>query len=483
MRRRSRDFSSSGASADIQSSDPVFILRRMGAKNLANGVQIPLDDFALRQRRLSDSNKPSSPSLPAEMDGRSRQEIIAAQRAASRATQLAILSAEANNSQGVDVVLADKGTIRSSRSLTDGGGHVRYSYISQDGETYDISQLIQDEWGAERTEDKEEVLSQPGMNRTTTETSIYRTAPSTPSDAPRDTPPLERTTSRLSGSSTNDLLQGAVQQARAEPNSDVVEKLDRVLSKVKSGDLSVAVPSPRASERIPAPESPGETSGPSPSQDRYNNHRPGVYHGSPREISLSPVLEDIPANIRKAVEEAPSRSSSRQLASPSNDSTLRSSSRQSVPSSRLSSRHRQQPSIASVISDFSAAETETGLTTPQTGQTSNNPTPPMGPFSFSPRLNSASPTPGQPIRYKDDFGMTRMMGVIRARAARQRPPPVQAQELDSVQRVLFGEHIDMRKLHPEARRIYEPLSHKLDMLDKEIDELLIGLTSISHKTA
>jgi hypothetical protein len=85
-------------------------------------------------------------SNPSE-DGRrqlSKQEIIAAQRAASRANQRAILSAQTNSLRGVDVLLSGNAMLRSSRYEVD--DRMRYSYVQPDGETYDISEIIEEEW-------------------------------------------------------------------------------------------------------------------------------------------------------------------------------------------------------------------------------------------------------------------------------------------------------------------------------------------------
>jgi hypothetical protein len=74
----------------------------------------------------------------------SRQEIIAAQRAATRANQRAILSAQSNSERGVDIVLQDNAMLRSSRY--DADDKMRYSYVEPDGETYDISDIVEEEW-------------------------------------------------------------------------------------------------------------------------------------------------------------------------------------------------------------------------------------------------------------------------------------------------------------------------------------------------
>lgn len=79
----------------------------------------------------------------------SRQELIAAQREASRANQRAILSAQNNSERGVDIILSNRALLRSSRLGPNTSATVRYSYVEPDGETYDIGQLLEDEWREE----------------------------------------------------------------------------------------------------------------------------------------------------------------------------------------------------------------------------------------------------------------------------------------------------------------------------------------------
>lgn len=77
----------------------------------------------------------------------SKQEVIAAQRAASRANQRAILSAQTNSARGLDVLLPGNAMIRSSRYEVD--DRMRYSYVEPDGETFDISDIVESEWRGE----------------------------------------------------------------------------------------------------------------------------------------------------------------------------------------------------------------------------------------------------------------------------------------------------------------------------------------------
>ncbi|KAL5513124.1 BUD14 [Sanghuangporus vaninii] len=150
IRRRSVDSAQLllGSPEDIQSDDPVFILRRAVAyrptSNRQHRLSAPLDELALsylhRDTASSDRGSTSSETKTRQM---SRQEIIAAQRAASRANQKAILSAQANSQRGIDVMLPDKAMLRSQRIDTD--SKMRYSYVQPDGETYDVSDIVEEE--------------------------------------------------------------------------------------------------------------------------------------------------------------------------------------------------------------------------------------------------------------------------------------------------------------------------------------------------
>ncbi|PCH41669.1 hypothetical protein WOLCODRAFT_137536 [Wolfiporia cocos MD-104 SS10] len=147
-----------GSADDIQPDDPVFILRRAVAYRPSTSrhrLSAPLDEIALshlhRDSVASSSVGSDSTAGPSEdaksvtSSQTSKQAIIAAQRAASRANQRAILSAQANSARGLDVVLPGNAIIRSSRYEV--GDRMRYSYVEPDGETtYDISDIVEEEW-------------------------------------------------------------------------------------------------------------------------------------------------------------------------------------------------------------------------------------------------------------------------------------------------------------------------------------------------
>jgi hypothetical protein len=139
-----------GNADDISPSDPIFILRRaISYRNSSSRHRIsaPLDEVALHHLHRESASSASSDAQVSE-DGKARQpskqEIIAAQRRATQANQRAILSAQANSLRGVDVVLAGNAILRSSRYEVD--DKMRYSYVQPDGETYDISDIIEEEW-------------------------------------------------------------------------------------------------------------------------------------------------------------------------------------------------------------------------------------------------------------------------------------------------------------------------------------------------
>ena len=141
-----------GSADDIRPDDPVFLLRRATTyrPSSRHRSSAPLDEIALQKHResISSSSILSDSTVSAGGDESkkqmSKQEIIAAQRAATRANQRAILSAQQNSARGLDVLLPGNAMLRSSRYEVD--DRMRYSYVEPDGETYDISDIVEAEW-------------------------------------------------------------------------------------------------------------------------------------------------------------------------------------------------------------------------------------------------------------------------------------------------------------------------------------------------
>lgn len=206
-RRRSTDSAAlMNAASDIRPEDPHFVLRRVGRKE-----------------------EPAAE----ENDVQSRKELIAAQRAASRANQKAILSAQKNKAQGVDVLLPDRTTLRSSR-LMDPGSRVRYSFISREGEEYDISDIIEDVWRGDEDKSKPELRRMVSDHKSDDEDFV---------DAPEsitDTQPLAISKRSPTGQPGEDVLGSLVQGGQADQTLE--ERIEKVLKKVKAGGYNVNSP-------------------------------------------------------------------------------------------------------------------------------------------------------------------------------------------------------------------------------------------------
>lgn len=437
QRRRSRDLSvNAGSPNDLLPTDPIFVLRRVQHKALATGPMQPQQASAI--------------SSPSDIDGRgplSPQEIIAAQRAASRASQKALISAHENSKQGVDVIVPDRGTFRSSRLLEPQGEVVRYSYIDGSGETYDISEILEEEFD-EKARSSPNIPAAPSLLRTHTDSSTYITAPSTPE--PEAEKKLERPRSQ-------DLLQGILHRV-GDSDDRLEEKLHRVINKVKSGNV-----------RAMAAEDPAATpTGRTTPQGRLASVPEG------RAADLTP------------------RASSRQNFTQT-----------AVTVNRIVSRHRQQPSIASIMSDLSASpapesirdrqasqeydthdedlHTGTGASTPLTATSSTHPTPPFHSINlFTRSVSSASPTPRRPVVYTDDFGIKTLMAIIDVRSRVAKPKNITV-ECDEVEKRYYGEKIEWDGVQQDVKGIFGGLMGRLEKFDRDIDEILAGIIKEKEK--
>jgi len=472
QRRRSRDVSLTlGDAGEVLPTDPVFILRRVNPKSFGART---INPGALQSQQRQQPSPHDTPRA-SDRNPKSPQEIIAAQRAASRATQEALISAQENQSQGVDVVVRDKGTIRSSRLLEPNGAEVlRYSYIDDDGETYDISELLEEEWGSEAVQSPEQ-LSPPRLTRQGTDQSVYHTAPSTPQEG-MDRPILggRRPSSTASGS--YDLLHSVVQRsAGQQDNYKLEEKLHRVIDKVKS---TSSMKSSSSLDSVDAAR-PIITSNTSYGSNYTSNGRTTpTYTGNgrstpngqvsgrttPQARSLSPLPEGREADLTP-------RSSSRQQDFQNTAATV----------NRIISRHRQQPSIASIMSDLSVPaphDDDEGSSTPRTATSSTHPTPPLSSNGYNMGMyrravsTSPSPYPRAPISYSDDFGIKALLAIVEARAKDLGIKKVQMKESDEVERYLVGDKVDMESVHPGIRGCFENVQSRLDKFDEEVDDLL-----------
>jgi hypothetical protein len=371
----------------------------------------PLDEIALQHLHrdsVASSSTTSEGIVQEESKHKapSRQDIIAAQRAATRANQRAILSAQTNSVRGVDVLLPGNAMIRSSRFDTD--DRMRYSYVEPDGEAYDISDIVEEEWQGNN-----------GMDR-------------------------------------NDLLEGVL----ARNKDGLGDKLDRVLNKIKGGKVNARQPTPTMSGRV------SQDSIPSASGSEYSDDAQPEGGNSRSATPVSPVNNRTPTPTSTAnfsgTQRGPSPSSNIQKAAPpparpsperqqSIQSVMSEVSRYATPTgeSTSGSRHPTPPNDVPSLSRYATPSSESHYGTPVRSAASTTP--------ISQRKRAMLP--------KDDFGVSHMMAIIELGAMR---PKVPMPPMDPIDELLFGRPIDMTSLHPQVREIYASGFKQLDDIDKVI---------------
>lgn len=303
-----------GSLEDIQPEDPMFILRRAVAYRTSSSrhrSSAPLDEIALQQLHRnsvassSASDSTAGPSDDAKHRQLSKQEIIAAQRAATRANQRAILTAQVNSARGLDLLLPGNAMIRSSRYEVD--DRIRYSYVEPDGETFDISDIVEEEWRGE-----------VGQQR------------------------------QIPGTTRDDLLQGVLDRGK----DGLGAKLERVLSKIKHEKGT--------GRQMTAPD---------PQQSRLRSVSPSDYStaesGPERNNSRSPTMTRSPtptsASVAARAISPLSRLSSYRTASPGGVD-VNGRSRTVTPTAQrpgVIPPHNRQQSIASMMSDTSVYQNAT----------------------------------------------------------------------------------------------------------------------------
>ena len=538
QRRRSRDHSQNlGQPSDVQPTDPLFVLRKVNPRGLAGRTQAgPIN--ALQNLASPDPHTPmtgDTSRLEGRTTGLSPQEIIAAQRAATRANQRALISAHTNTNQGVDVVLPDKGTFRSSRLLEPNGGEVvRYSFIDDDGQTYDISEILEEELGVDGSNVNPNIQVPPLVRHGDSSQSNYVTAPSTPLEQPESGTPR----------GSEDILRGVLARSQGQPEGKLEEKLSRVISKVKSwrrlksssGEKdNKERSSSRNGHTTPAGDGRAGTPQNAPSSRTSTPQPPGglsSWHDDPsRDLDVTPRAYHRPSAASNASNNV-SRSDSR------NDFRQGEYKDAAASVNRIISRHhqRQQPSIASIMSmsdvttspaasgdstkdrvsrepsldpmsegrssyndtdtDAETEETETETnedlrdppeiradgtrsSTPLTATSSTHPTPPFSTIGMISRLHSTSPTGGRvPVSYADDFGLKNLMAIIDIRSrdwskrSLSKMGEDEANKVDEVQRLYYGEDARFEGVHPEIKDCYLGLVDRLGKFDRDVDEVL-----------
>ena len=467
FRRRSVDATIIlGGPEDVQDSDPVFIIRRAApATNAGTMARGAVDELAAHRqqqaqlrpeptllappvRRADTSESFKAPSIyatpmeeisapfdtvfapsppPPAVNSPTRHEFIIAQRAATRANQLAIVSAQKNAEQGVDIVLPDRSTVRSSRNFADGG--ISYSYIDQDGDATDISEIIEKEWEAPAVEvpagvprSSEESSSSSAVPTATTEVASQSTEAASAAedkaaiDALRSTPLSvdgnpNSTRPQPQTSNSSDVLEPALRfNSTSTPSSPTTqetlqERLDRVLARVKD-DKSRRLSGRRSPDSRPV--------------SRARSAAAGVVGQSGR--ASSPTNEQNGSQARSVAGRR----------SPYADG-------------------RNSPSIDQLIN---APKTNTPLI-----QTLHRPS--SLPPTASTTRAASKPTPRPPVVYREDFGLETLMILVDDGSRTRTVKPKRDPTMDA----LFGHSLDHRELAPGVRGWYVEHSKKFDDLD------------------
>lgn len=397
----------------MQPDDPIFILRRAVAYRPTNTssrhhhrLSAPLDELALshlhRDSASSDGSAVAEERKPhAQARQPSRQEIIAAQRAASRANQRALLSTQANAQRGVDVVLPDRAVLRSQRPGGAEDDRVRYSYVQPDGETVDVSDIVEAELRASNASDS-------------------------------------------GGSSLGDLLSGAVNGGQG--NALISRVIDKINS--KGGAVSQSSSSGTVQSAL-------SSVGSAYSEDEQTEN------AESRTTTPTPTAPSFPEQQRIAARAAsPPQNTGRSRSVTPTASGMSSAST----SSSSVSHHAYQPSIESMmsmsmseISDYRTAASGTPLAMASSRSALQTPS------SLIPEPElSESKTFKIP---KDEFGVGDMLAVIQTKAALARPVAPPRPQLDEVDRLFFGAKVDLETVHPQIREVYAGTLKKMDEIN------------------
>lgn len=337
---------------DVHPDDPVFVLRRAisyRSSTSRHRLSAPLDEIAL-QHLHRESAASSVSSDPTNDDSKktapSRQEIIAAQRAATRANQRAILSAQTNSVRGMDVLLPGNAMLRSSRYEID--DKMRYSYVLPDGETYDISDIVEEEL--------------------------------------RD------------GGNKNDLLESVL----GGRNKDRIgEKLDRVLSKIKNGRQAGIVGAVSQSRSQTTVSSRGAPSSRSRSASPASQYSLDDVATVGRSKSATPGSVGLNNQPTSSLGRAASAQATLGRSSPAPDGPRPGTTTPRQGGAPVPPPNRRQPSIASVMSDLSGYVTAPSTHPLGTPDLTAPPTP-------TPKQQQRR----MPMIPADEFGVSHMMAII-----------------------------------------------------------------------
>jgi hypothetical protein len=319
-----------------------------------------------------------------------------------------------------------------------------------------------------------------------------------------------------SASSSHDILHSVLQQAAGQPEGKLEEKLQRVIEKAKhvkaasqsndDRDGCRTTPTGRVQSQSYFDDQAGRTT-PQAQTHTQNQAASGRITPQNRQTSLD-------GTEARAGDTTP-RSSERSNAKPfqwqqqqqqhqyQQNGPNQSYQQTAASVNRIISRHRTQPSIASILSDISGPSPHNSSreiddddegSTPLTATSSTHPTTPPSYSTmttsmaagaggsvgngtgsiFTRNIAAPSPTPRVPVSYSDDFGIKALMAIVQARAREMQP--AKKVELinatDEVERLYYGARIQMDQVPQEVKNCFGGIQGRLDTMDREIDGLL-----------
>lgn len=508
FRRRSMEAPYNTPSAsDIQPTDPVFIIRKATYKppasdhgiasnassQMQDHLRPPMNDRAASVTTVASSARSEYATpmteLPPDLERslspqQTRQEIIAAQRAALRANQKALLSANKNSQQGVDLNLQDRSTIRSSKDSTN---TVRYSYVGVDGTETDISEIVHNEFrggstGNDRVEDGGRETpsitrdSPSAMSHTTAESyTSALTSPTTPGGASSysNHGQMSRTTGHGGGGSSStrspgrsedeeeeqvavdslatapldidrgrDYLEESLARrstaspafsvsSRSTASGSINERIDRVMAKVTGSNMTSSTSTSSMASGIA-------------SALRQQTRNDGTHSSIPSHVARNPsesssvgTFTSPAAPGGRARSGSTASSTNTPFRSPSASGTgidaltsARSTPRlgaEAPPTSTSSTPrpvprgHHKQSSAVSVASDTSSSARTTSPSTPATTSIGNHTT--LTPSSSTRNDSSLSSSFNRvPLTYREDFGLDVLLHLVNMDAGEAKPP-------------------------------------------------------------
>jgi hypothetical protein len=351
---------------------------------------------------------------------------------------------------------------------------MRYSYVEPDGETYDISEIVEAEWGVNQRHlssgiGKNDLLAtvvaeaggSGGRNPHGLGTNLDRVLNRIRNERVKDagSAVLSLTVEGVDDDTENDGQRVHDEDAGGEGDSIVTDTivvggLNALGGRETKRESGLSVPS------VSEYSVDDSRSATPPGSAGFTSHMPGTT-SSASAIGASAGV-NAPARYH-AHSRSTSSASSEERADRSSPTLPRTST--STPTARPVV-DRRQPSLASVMSDTTSGYVTPPLhsITPQQYESPRS-------FTSGTSRGGASSKKKGPVIPKDDFGISHMMAIIEYKAAQAKIQENEARgekekDVDVVDERLFGRPVNIDQLHPQVRDIYESGFKMLEEMDK-----------------